>query len=73
VCFLCQRILLANEPVREEDIIITTLPSAWEKSLTSFFTSIGMKPKTGEQYYEIEGAEKEPEAASAEETHGERH
>lgn len=65
VCFLCQGFLLVKEPFHEGDTFFyAPLPSFWEKSLTSFFTSVGMKPKTHEEYTAIEAtsAKKEPES-----------
>lgn len=55
VCFLCRNILVTKEPFQEGDLFVYgTLPSSWDKSLSLFFTSAGMRPKTGDEYGEIE-------------------
>jgi hypothetical protein len=51
VCFLCECFFLGDEPAREGvTSFYGPLPSAWEKSLASFFTSVGMTPKTDDEY-----------------------
>jgi hypothetical protein len=76
VCFLCKKVLVTKEPFKEGDLFLYgTLPSSWEKSLTSFFTSVGMTPKTGDEYGEIEepGSKARNEAALAARLEGRAH
>jgi hypothetical protein len=66
VCFHCGNFLVTKEPFHEGDTFLYgPLPSAWEKSLTTFFGSVGMTPKTDEQYTDIELAEPNADATTA--------
>jgi hypothetical protein len=51
VCFLCENFSVGtlDGPAGE-----VPLPPSWDDSLRSFFTSIGMAPKTGEEYSALE-------------------
>jgi hypothetical protein len=52
VCFLCHNFAFD----KESEI---TLPAAWQKPLAAFFTSVGMPPRTIEEYQAL--AEKHPD------------
>lgn len=56
VCFLCENFWVGtlDGPVGE-----VPLPPSWDNSLRSFFTSIGMAPKTREEYSELEFSHRE--------------
>jgi hypothetical protein len=43
ICFLCHNFAFGNEPE-------VSLPSSWQRSLAAFFTSVGMPPRTSEEY-----------------------
>jgi hypothetical protein len=58
VCFLCEKFTLENESRLIE------LPPALSKSLASFFASVGMVPKTQEEYLRRERREENEEARS---------
>jgi hypothetical protein len=49
VCFLCDDFRW-DSPEASTSYWATELPPAWRRSLISFFTSIGMAPKTQEEY-----------------------
>jgi hypothetical protein len=46
ICFLCHNFSFDKEPE-------TTLPGAWQSSLSAFFTSVGMPSRTLEEYQEL--------------------
>jgi hypothetical protein len=49
VCFLCGN--FGFDPDNEADgLPVVELPPSWDRSLSSFFASIGMVPKTQEEY-----------------------
>jgi len=53
VCFLCNGFRLSKVPFREDFFYYSRLPSSWDKSLASYFASVGMTPKTWKQYDDI--------------------
>lgn len=50
ICFLCDKFSISIE----NESSLPTLPPYLAKSLASFFTSVGMAPKTHEEYTDIE-------------------
>lgn len=50
VCFLCGNFLLDPSATDADTGGEIDLPSSWRESLSSFFASIGMTPKTSEEY-----------------------
>ena len=62
VCFLCLNFFL--DPSEEMGGAIE-LPPPWERSLSSFFASIGMAPKTDEEYTALDHSEISAEEAKA--------
>jgi hypothetical protein len=46
VCFLCHNFTFDKEPEN-------TLPGSWQSSLAAFFTSVGMPPRTYEEYQDL--------------------
>lgn len=52
ICFLCNNFVIENGPP------LTPLPSYLGERLASFFTSVGMTPKTQDEYRTIEIAER---------------
>jgi hypothetical protein len=52
VCFLCDKFALDEEP------FLAPLPPYLAKSLSTFFTSVGMAPKTSDEYTVIAGSRK---------------
>jgi hypothetical protein len=51
VCFLCGKFTIYDEP------FVARLPPYLAKPLASFFTSVGMAPKTSDEYTDIEISE----------------
>ena|SRR2546423_2577507 len=51
VCFLCGKFTIENVP------FVAPLPPYLAKPLASFFTSVGMAPKTSDKYIDIEISE----------------
>jgi hypothetical protein len=43
ICFLCHNFAFDKEPE-------VSLPNSWQSSLAAFFTSVGMPPRTSEEY-----------------------
>ena len=52
VCFLCER-FTTDDGTGEDGIVFGSLPAYIAKPLSTFFTSVGMSPKTDEEYTEI--------------------
>jgi hypothetical protein len=52
VCFLCDKFAI------DEDPYLAPLPPYLAKSLVSFFTSVGMAPKTADEYATIEASKR---------------
>lgn len=60
ICFLCGKFALLSD-----DEPVVALPPSLDKSFTSFFTSVGMKPKTQEEYLHIELSEQNKQTEEA--------
>jgi hypothetical protein len=52
VCFLCENFAVCTPDDGSAGREVA-LPPSWDKSLRSFFTSIGMAPKTAEEYAKL--------------------
>jgi hypothetical protein len=63
VCFLCGNFFL--EPAELEIGGTPPLPPSWERSLSSFFASIGMAPRTSEEYFSFDHTDWTSEEAKA--------
>jgi hypothetical protein len=50
VCFLCGNFVFSDDPLSP----ILDLPPSWRKSLTSFFSSVGMPPRSAQEYLQEE-------------------
>jgi hypothetical protein len=63
VCFLCLNFFL--DPWEQTGGSSIELPPPWERSLSSFFASIGMAPKTDDEYDALDHTEISAEEAKA--------
>jgi hypothetical protein len=66
VCFLCGNFYLEPEASDASTGGAVDLPPSWEKSLSSFFASIGMAPKTDQEYSAFDQRDSNDQNAKAE-------
>lgn len=53
ICFTCQNLMSSDETREESGFLYTSIPPSLWKPLASFFTSVGMPPKTDDEYSAI--------------------
>lgn len=66
VCFLCENFMLHPRAADASTGGEVPLPPSWQKSLSSFFVSIGMAPKTAEEYSAFDHRDSNDQDAKAE-------
>ncbi|HEX4630320.1 MAG TPA: hypothetical protein VH188_05095 [Chthoniobacterales bacterium] len=66
VCFLCGNFYVEPTAIDASTGGAVDLPPSWEKPLTSFFASIGMRPKSDEEYRAFPDADSNDSKANSE-------